>query len=175
MLFLACRAHFLSLVSNLSHLVAALLSFALMASRISAKGVKSVMKLMLSAAINIFIPQPAFYVHRSIGRQLFFKGDKTKQKLLGRRGKAVLDVALCQFGVDVWWLGACMLTIFVGWHSSQNLSKIKHYTIRGFDIAGNMVFTAELADRMVDSEAWVYSANQLKETFDANDYARIAH
>ncbi|KAK0473637.1 hypothetical protein IW261DRAFT_1423548 [Armillaria novae-zelandiae] len=147
MLFLACRAPFLSLVSNLSHLVTALLSFALMASRISAKGVKSVMKLTLSAAINIFVPQPAFYVCWSIGRQLFFEGDKTKQKLLGS----------------------------MGWHSSRNLSKIKHYTIRGFDIAGNMVFMAELADRMVDSEAWVYSANQSKETFNANDYARIAH
>ncbi len=60
-----------------------------------------------------------------------------------------------------------------GWHSSQNLNKINHYTIRGFDAAGNMVFTAELANRMVDSEAWVYRVNQSKKTFDANNYARV--
>ncbi len=69
-LFLACHARFLSLVSNLPHLVAALLSSELMASWISAKvsrvvsvhfrgsscvvlqGVKSVMKLALSAVIS---------------------------------------------------------------------------------------------------------------------------
>ncbi len=36
-----------------------------------------------------------------------------------------------------------------------------------------MVFTAELANRMVDSEAWVYRVNQSKKTFDANNYARV--
>ncbi|KAK0488184.1 hypothetical protein EDD18DRAFT_1110548 [Armillaria luteobubalina] len=133
------------------------------------------MRFSEQSGIYIFVPKPAFYVRQSIGRQPFFEGEKTKQKLLGKRGKAVLDVALRRFGVDVWWLGARMLTISVGWHSSRNLSKIKHYIIRGFDVAGNMAFTAELADRMVDSEAWVYRANQSKETFDANDYARIVY
>ncbi|KAK0442619.1 hypothetical protein EV421DRAFT_1736133 [Armillaria borealis] len=124
-------------------------------SWVFAKGVKSVVCLALSAVINIFVPKPAFYVHRSIGRQPFFEGDKTKQKFRGMRGKAILDEALRRFGVQVWWSGACMLTI------------------SGFDAAGNMVFTAELANRLVDSAAWVYTANQTKETFDTNDYARV--
>ncbi|KAK0215371.1 hypothetical protein EDD85DRAFT_798676 [Armillaria nabsnona] len=94
-------------------------------------------------------------VGKWIGRQPFFEGDKMKQKLRGKRGKAILDEALRRFGVDVWWSGACMLTI------------------SGFDAVGNMVFTAELANRMVDSEAWVYRVNQSKETFDANNYARV--
>ncbi|KAK0447567.1 hypothetical protein EV421DRAFT_1733432 [Armillaria borealis] len=143
-------------------------------SRVVFQGVKSVICLALSAVINIFVPKPAFYIHQSISRQPFFEGDKTKQKFWGTRGKAILDEALRRFGVQVWWSGACTLTIFgVGWHSSENLSKIEHYTVRGFDAAGNMVFTAELANRLVDSAAWVYTANQTKETFDTNDYARV--
>ncbi|PBK83668.1 hypothetical protein ARMGADRAFT_1089101 [Armillaria gallica] len=163
------------IISNLPHLVAALLSSELMASWISAKGVKSVMKLALSAVINIFVPKPVFYVGKWIGRQPFFEGDKMKQKLWGKHGKVILDKALCRFSIDVWWSGACMLTISAGWHSSQNLNKINHYTIRWFDVAGNMVFMVELANRMVDSEAWVYRVNQSKETFDANNYARVAY
>ncbi len=54
---------------------------------------------------------PVFYVGKWIGRQPFFEGDKMKQKLQGKRGKAILDEALRRFGVDVWWSGACMLTI----------------------------------------------------------------
>ncbi|SJL15549.1 uncharacterized protein ARMOST_19050 [Armillaria ostoyae] len=128
-----------------------------MASWISAQGMKSVMKLALSAVINIFIPKLAFYMHQSISRQPFFEGDKTKQKLQGKHGKVILNKALCCFGVDVWWSGACMLKI------------------SGFDAAGNMVFIVELANRMVDSKAWVYRADQPKETFDTNDYARVAY
>ncbi len=36
-----------------------------------------------------------------------------------------------------------------------------------------MVFTAELANRLLDSAAWVYTANQTKEIFDTNVYARV--
>ncbi|KAK0224446.1 hypothetical protein EDD85DRAFT_795886 [Armillaria nabsnona] len=145
------------MISNLPHLVAALLSSELMASWISAKGVKSVMKLALSAVINIFVPMLVFYIGKWIGRQPFFEGDKMKQKLRGKHGKAILNKALRCFGIDVWWLGARERACSQYW----------------FDAAGNMVFTAELANRMVDSEAWVYRVNQSKETFDANNYARV--
>lgn len=61
----------------------------------------------------------------------------------------------------------------MGWHSSNNLSKLNHYTIRGFNAAGNLVFTAELANRVVDSEAWVYRAGEAAMTFEANKYGRV--
>ncbi|KAK0235564.1 hypothetical protein EDD85DRAFT_792380 [Armillaria nabsnona] len=147
---------------SLTFLISSLLYFPLsqwhpgfLQSCINLQGVKSVMKLALSVVINIFIPKPTFYIGKWIGRQLFFEEDKMKQKLQGKHSKVILDEALCHFGIDVWWSGVCMLTIL------------------GFDAAGNIVFTAELANRMVDSEAWVYRVNQSKETFDTSKYARV--
>ncbi|KAK0431341.1 hypothetical protein EV421DRAFT_1743177 [Armillaria borealis] len=52
------------------------------------------------------------------------------------------------------WSGMSILALVAGWHESKkNLNKIKHYTTQGFNLTGKMVFTAELADRAVDSEA----------------------
>ncbi|PBK88820.1 hypothetical protein ARMGADRAFT_1033797 [Armillaria gallica] len=141
-----------------------------MPSWFSVKGVKFIMQLALSAVINIFVAKPTFYVRHSVGRQPFF-GDGSRQKLRGRRGKAVLEEALRRFGVQVWWSGACTLMISsTGWHRLQNLDEINHYTIKGFNTTGSMVFAAELASRIVDSDAWVYRADRDTETFNVNKY-----
>ncbi len=60
-----------------------------------------------------------------------------------------------------------------GWHTSKNLNGIKHYTIRGFNPTGGMVFTTELANRIVDSRAWIYKANETTVTFKAKDYRKV--
>ncbi|KAK0451955.1 uncharacterized protein EV420DRAFT_1482301 [Desarmillaria tabescens] len=133
-------------------------------SRIYAQGVKSTVELALSGSINMFVPKPAFYVRKSIGRQPFFERDKTKQNLCRKRGESILDEALCHFSIR---------SGSVGWHSSQNLSGIKHYTIRGFNVAGAMVFMAELSNRGVDSAAWIYRVNQTSITFKTHNYERV--
>ncbi|PBK83641.1 hypothetical protein ARMGADRAFT_1037805 [Armillaria gallica] len=155
-----------------------------MSSWFSIKGVKSIMRLALSAVTNIFIAKPTFYVCHSVGRQPFFS-EGSRQKLWGRCGKAVLEEALCRFSVQVWWSGSSTLTISyvpvkfycpnltfssVGWHRLQNLDEINHYTIKGFNTTGSMVFVAELASRIIDSDAWVYRADRDMETFDVNKY-----
>ncbi|KAK0187045.1 hypothetical protein F5146DRAFT_1004012 [Armillaria mellea] len=112
------------------------------------QGVKSVMNLGLAGSINTVISKPAYYVRRqSIGRQLLFDWDKTKQNLHGN----------------------------TGWHISNNLNGIKHYTIHGFNMAGKMVFTTELASRVVDSQAWIYKANKTTMIFKARDYRRVIY
>ncbi|PBK82072.1 hypothetical protein ARMGADRAFT_1038854 [Armillaria gallica] len=60
-----------------------------------------------------------------------------------------------------------------GWHPSQNLDKINHYTIKGFNTPGSMVFATELVSRIVDSDAWVYRSDRDMETFDVNKYDRV--
>ncbi|KAK0429570.1 hypothetical protein EV421DRAFT_1948284 [Armillaria borealis] len=145
-----------------------------MSSWLSRKGMKSIIELGLSGAINLFAPKPAFYVQRSLGRGPFFEQDKSKQDLRGEHGKRILEEARRRFGFQVWRSGVCTLALAAGWHSSKkNLNRIKHYTIRGFNPAGKMVFTAELADRVVDSEAWVYEANKMGITFKGNEYRRV--
>ncbi|KAK0429776.1 hypothetical protein EV421DRAFT_1745117 [Armillaria borealis] len=134
-------------------------------SRIVSQGMKSIIELGLSGAINLFAPKPAFYVQRSLGRGPFFEQDKSKQDLRGEHGLAVGSVhtgisSKHSAGQD-------------GIQSKKNLNRIKHYTIRGFNPAGKMVFTAELADRVVDSEAWVYEANKMGITFKGNEYRRV--
>ncbi|PBK88818.1 hypothetical protein ARMGADRAFT_1084373 [Armillaria gallica] len=145
-----------------------------MSSWFSVKGVKSVMRLALSTVTNIFVAKPTFYVCHSVSRQPFF-GEGSRQKLRGRRGKAVLEEALRRFGVQVWWSGSSTLTISAGWHRLQNLDKINHYTIKGFNTTGSMVFAAELASRIIDSDAWVYRADRDTETFDVNKYDRVVN
>ncbi|PBK91047.1 hypothetical protein ARMGADRAFT_1032121 [Armillaria gallica] len=130
-----------------------------MLSWFSFKGVRSVVELALATVINIFVPNHMFYVRQSVGRQPFFKMDKTKKKL---------------GGLVVGNMHAHNIFGSVGWHSSNNLSKLNHYTIRGFNAAGNLVFMAELANRVVDSEAWVYRAGEVAMTFEANKYGRVA-
>ncbi|PBK79076.1 hypothetical protein ARMGADRAFT_1041056 [Armillaria gallica] len=127
-----------------------------------------------SSALPYSVLMSFWFSFKLVGRQPFFKMDKTKKKLGGEQGKAILFEALCRFGAQVWWSGTCTLTISAGWHSSNNLSKLNHYTIRGFNTAGNLVFTAELANRVVDSEAWVYRAGEAAMTFEANKYGRVA-
>ncbi|KAK0197391.1 hypothetical protein F5146DRAFT_995079 [Armillaria mellea] len=104
-------------------------------------GVRSVVELVLAMVINVFIPNPMFYVHRSVHRQPFFEMDKTKKNL---------------GGLVVRNMHTHNIFSSSGWHSLNNLSKLNHFTIRGFNAAGNLVFMVELANRVVDSEAWVY-------------------
>ncbi|PBK79003.1 hypothetical protein ARMGADRAFT_1172560 [Armillaria gallica] len=144
-----------------------------MSSWLSRKGMKSVVELGLSGAINLFAPKPDFYVRRSLGRGPFFEQDKSKEDLRGERGKRILEEARRRFGFQVWRSGACILALAAGWHKSHNLRRLDHYTIRGFDSVGKMVFTAELADRVVDSQAWVYEANKTRVTFKGNEYRRV--
>ncbi|PBK88840.1 hypothetical protein ARMGADRAFT_1033817 [Armillaria gallica] len=98
---------------------------------------KSIMRLALSAVTNTFVAKPTFYAALLRRRE--------QAKLRGRHGKAILEEALCRFGVQVWWSGACTLTISAGWHPSQNLDEIYQYTIKGFNTTGSMVFATELA------------------------------
>ncbi|PBK75398.1 hypothetical protein ARMSODRAFT_970061 [Armillaria solidipes] len=50
-------------------------------SHIAIQGVRSVVELVLAVVINVFVPNPMFYVHQSVGRQPFFEMDKMKKKL----------------------------------------------------------------------------------------------
>ncbi|KAK0447234.1 hypothetical protein EV421DRAFT_1733786 [Armillaria borealis] len=101
--------------------------------------------LLLVCLILALVPKPTFYVRQSIGGQPLFERDRTKQTL----------EALRRFGARIWWSGACM------------------HTISGFNAVGNMVFTAELANKRVGSEAWVYKANKTTVTFKAKDYGKV--
>ncbi|KAK0429784.1 hypothetical protein EV421DRAFT_1745124 [Armillaria borealis] len=141
-----------------------------MSSWLSRKGVKSVTKLVLSAAINTIVLRPAFYVQRSVSKQSLFGQKGGKQNLRGPWRKAILDTTLCRFGCQVWWSGTQTLAIGCGWHRSNSLSGMDHYTIRGFNDVGRMVFTAELVIRAVDSDAWVYAPSRRRKNFKAADF-----
>ncbi|PBK91242.1 hypothetical protein ARMGADRAFT_1031914 [Armillaria gallica] len=105
------------------------------------------------------------YLHREacvlctkVGRQaVFLWGDREEAKTLRTMGK-------------MWWSSGRTLAISCGWHHSNSLSKMDHYTIRGFNNAGSMVFTTELAIRVADSDAWVYTLNQRQEIFKPADF-----
>ncbi|PBL04199.1 hypothetical protein ARMGADRAFT_1022668 [Armillaria gallica] len=129
-------------------------------------GLKSVVNLGLAGSINMFVPKPI---------QPLFEWNKTKQTLHNKRGGIILDEAVHHFSAQIWWSGTCTLTISTGWHTSKNLNGIKHFTIWGFNPTGRMVFTTELANRIVDSRAWIYKANKTTVTFKAKDYKKVIY
>ncbi|PBK88846.1 hypothetical protein ARMGADRAFT_1033821 [Armillaria gallica] len=80
------------------------------------------MRLALSAVTNTFVAKPTFYVCHSVGRQPFF-GEGSRQN----SGEGMAKPYSRRLSI------------------ASNLNEINHYTIKGFNTTGSMVFATELA------------------------------